>query len=418
MSQVFISYRHADSPYAATLIWQRLVQAIGADAVFFDVARLSGGDDWRTAIDDHLQQALVVIAVVGGKWKKELMNRQARAEEDVVLYEIGAALNDSSKKVIPVLVDGLRRVPRGLPPAIAGLSETPIRMSISADAGILGGVNLLVERVRQLCEPSRQRPDMCSIPAGEFVMSARVPHADIGERAAVRVRISQPFRIAKYPVTQREFQDVVGVEKNLSEFADDLRRPVESVSWRTAVDFCNRLSRRHGLTEYYRLSPNGRYQRCVHADGYRLPTDAEWEYACRAGTTTRRFFGRRKNQLPRYGHVFQAGLAAGDSGDNPDPATDFVGIRMPNPWGLHDVYGNVYEWVWDGYADVWEEYAARGDLPSVLQDPVNDAGRLRVARGGSFCSHWTMATSSARAGFDEEAELNDVGFRLAQSCHC
>ncbi|MEU6557158.1 SUMF1/EgtB/PvdO family nonheme iron enzyme [Streptomyces sp. NPDC046915] len=188
-----------------------------------------------------------------------------------------------------------------------------------------------------------------------------------------------PFWMAAVPVTQSLYAQVTGQRPSTSE-GD--RLPVEGVSWWDAVRFCNALSRREGLTPVYHL--NGEVE-AVHwnasADGYRLPTEAEWEHACRAGTTG-----------PRHGQLDEIAWYQGNSNGQIHP----VGVKEPNPWGLYDMLGNVWNWCWDVYdAEVY--------------------GTYRVLRGGGWADqHWSCRASVRRRSHPT-FRIDDVGFRIARS---
>jgi formylglycine-generating enzyme required for sulfatase activity len=186
-----------------------------------------------------------------------------------------------------------------------------------------------------------------------------------------------PYRLAAVPVTQERYAEVMGEWPSA---ASGDRLPVECVSWRDAVDFCNTLSKCEGLTPAYRVDGevvdwNGT------ADGYRLPTEAEWEHACRAATTA-----------ARYAPLDEIAWYRGNSLDR----IHEVGGKQPNAWGLYDMLGNVWEWCWDVYdAEVYGSY--------------------RVLRGGAWFDEQWSCRASVRRRSHPTFRIDDVGFRVAQS---
>jgi formylglycine-generating enzyme required for sulfatase activity len=215
--------------------------------------------------------------------------------------------------------------------------------------------------------------EMVAIPAGEFVMGDDAGEAD--ERPARRVRIGA-FLIDRFEVTQKAYEGLVG--RNPSKFKGR-DRPVERVSWRAAAMYCNLRSLREGLAPCYDPDTLA----CdFDANGYRLPTEAEWEYACRAGTGGRYSFGDDPARLGE--HAWFAG--------NARKATQPVGQKRPNPWSLHDVHGNVAEWCNDYYA----ERPAGGAADAAVDPRGPKAGTERVLRGGSWRSPPGACRSAAR----------------------
>ena len=211
------------------------------------------------------------------------------------------------------------------------------------------------------------------IPAGEFQMGSAGPEADDWEQPVTRVQISRGFWLGKHEVTQAVWREVMGA--NPAEFTGCGRRPVESVSWNDVQDFIRRLNARSG------------------GDHYRLPTEAEWEYAARAGTTGERY-AADLDAIAWYG---------GNSGGRTHP----VGTKAPNPWGLHDMLGNVWELVQD-----WH-----GEYPGgFITDPRGPAdppmGRHRVGRGGSWGGRETCCRASQRSRPPTSFFFNFLGFRL------
>jgi len=227
---------------------------------------------------------------------------------------------------------------------------------------------------------------MVLIPAGEFLMGSpdSDPDGQDNEKPQHLVRITRPFYLGLYPVTQAEYERVMGA--NPSRFTGDPHRPVEMVSWHDAQEFCLKLS---ALPEE---------KAAGHV--YRLPTEAEWEYACRAGSTTRYCFGDSAETLGDYAW----------STKNSQLTTHPVGEKKPNAWGLHDMHGNVCEWCADWYG---KEYYSQSP-PSDPSGP--SSGASRVLRGGSWCYGYPdYFRCSLRNNFRPDYRYNYDGFRVART---
>ncbi|MCY2987715.1 MAG: SUMF1/EgtB/PvdO family nonheme iron enzyme, partial [Planctomycetota bacterium] len=219
------------------------------------------------------------------------------------------------------------------------------------------------------------------IPAGEFLMGSpdSESSARSGEKPQHRVRITTPFYLGVYEVTQTQYQNVVG--SNPSHFKGE-SLPVEDVSWADAVEFCKRLSEEFEERAAWRT--------------YRLPTEAEWECACRAGSTSKYSFGDSEDELGTYAWY----------GKNSGNTTHPVGAKQANVWGLYDMHGNVWEWCADGYGP----YAAGS-----ASDPSGPGSASRqVLRGGSWSIDGGGDCRSANRGMYKPWERNLLsGFRVA-----
>jgi serine/threonine protein kinase len=259
--------------------------------------------------------------------------------------------------------------------------------------------------------------ELVRIEAGDFLMGASDSDgmAAKDEKPQHKIEISQPFFLGKFPVTQAQFQHVMG--ENPSAFSsrgryahkvkdvDTGTYPVESVSWDEAVKFCNRLSDMHGLKPYYKIG--GGKVLVQGGPGFRLPTEAEWEFACRGGSMVKGSyiwsFGNDSSQLGQYAWF----------ADNAGGKTHPVGEKKANPLGLFDMHGNVPQWCWDRYQ---ADYYSTGGK---VIDPVGPGvGDVRVYRGGGWDMKMAKTRSSARNSLNVEVYghvLTMVGFRVAKN---
>jgi len=223
------------------------------------------------------------------------------------------------------------------------------------------------------------------IPAGEFQMGS--PDSDIdNEKPQHLVKITKPFYLSVYEVTQQQFENVMGVRpwqgKDHVQAGPDY--PATNVSWNDAVEFCRKLGEQEGVE-------------------YRLPTEAEWAYACRAGTTTAYSFGDDASKLGQYAWYTKNTLDIGEK------YAHRVGQKLPNSWSLYDMHGNVYEWCQD-----W--YAPYGSEKKVVNDPMGPAqGERRVLRGGSFFFHPSNVRSANRITTQPSGRYIFIGFRPSRT---
>lgn len=247
---------------------------------------------------------------------------------------------------------------------------------------------------------SQVENSMVLIQGGSFLMGSpedepgRNP-TDEGPQHKVTVN---SFYMAKYQVTQAEYEAIMGVNPSQNKGPN---HPVERVSWNDAVAYCNRRSIAEGLTPVYIIDGNNvTWNR--EANGYRLPTESEWEYACRAGTQT----------------PFYSGTAMEDAGWFRDNTRDMVtlnrstfpvGQKQPNAWGLYDMHGNVLEWCWDFFA------------PYTASEKVNPTGPAtgthRVFRGGCFDYQSSWCRSAYRFRQHQRFTFFYNGFRVAKNAN-
>ncbi len=211
----------------------------------------------------------------------------------------------------------------------------------------------------------------------------RIPGGEIALRDD-RINLSwkviiHPFLLGKYLITQDIYFNITGKEP----FAHKgNRKPAENVSWFDAVCFCNLLSQKSGFTEYYIMHGDSEEIICrPESQGYRLPSEAEWQYACQAGVVN-----------PRYGDINDISWYK----ENSRGATHEVGKKEPNAWGLYDMLGNVWEWCWDIYDE--KEY-----------------GSYRVIRGGGWNDPERGCLATNRRRSHPSFKIDDLGFRIASS---
>lgn len=213
---------------------------------------------------------------------------------------------------------------------------------------------------------------MVQIPSGEIELR------DDRTKRTWNVEI-KPFLLAPYPVTTQLYCEITN--KSLVSY-DGNQKPIVNISWNEAIYICNLLSERAGLNKYYSISNDSEDIICdPESDGYRLPSEAEWQYACKAGTTGY-----------RYGEIDQIAWYNENSGGE----IHEVGKKAPNAWGLYDMLGNAWEWCWDLYDE--KVY-----------------GSYRIFRGGSWAESDRGCGATCRRRSHPSFGIDDLGFRLAQS---
>lgn len=439
---IFISYRRSDSISDTGRIYDRLVAEFGQDHVFKDIDSIPLGVDFAEFLDRAVSRCQVLLVIVGKTWLSVTDSdgkRRLDNPDDFVRIEIESALKQNIP-VIPVLLEGavvpkrselpkslqalarrngirvgydprfhadVSRLIRGIRGLLEGATqptsadlETPIARSKVKSEPYYPKFSFETVVVNSEAKEIKRRPgqaeyyqqvlsdgislDMVRIPTGKFFMgsSENEEKRSSSESPQHEVSIST-FWMGKYQVTQKQWRAVANlpkVEQELeaepSYFRNDLR-PVEQISWKDAQEFCARLS------VVARLS-------------YRLPSEAEWEYACRAGTQTPYYFGQSTNsQLAPYGFTARE--------------TTDVGKYPPNAFGLHDMHGNVWEWC----EDTW--HRNYNDAPTDGSAWLNDDEHRRVIRGGSLDLVPKPCRSACRSRRGADVRDFTIGFRICCS---
>ena len=220
--------------------------------------------------------------------------------------------------------------------------------------------------------PIIANPDMVAIAAGSITLN----DDRLKQKWTVEI---EPFFMAKYPVTQELYFEVTG--KSPSTYQGD-NKPVETVTWKDAALFCNTLSEIKNLELCYHLGKGEDLSFDKSANGYRLPTEAEWEYACKAG-----------KKETRYGEIDKVAWYKLNS----NGSTHDVGLKEPNAWGLYDMLGNVWEWC----SDIYDETVY---------------GSYRIFRGGGWCDEERgLLATNRRRSHPTSFKIDDLGFRLARN---
>lgn len=229
--------------------------------------------------------------------------------------------------------------------------------------------------------------DIILIKAGKFTMGS--PNGNTNERPTNEITITKDFYISKTEITQKLYRIIIGI--NNSSLIDD-NLPVNNVTWLDAIKFCNRLSTLQNLDSCYRISGDNVLWD-TNANGWRLPTEAEWEYACRANTKED-FYSPNINDICWY---------SDNSGYKMHP----VATKLPNNFGIYDMSGNLWEWCYDFFSDDYYN-----NIPKI--DPKGpNKGSRRIVRGGAFDQPLSYLRSSNRTF---PANLNgNVGIRIVRN---
>lgn len=454
--RIFISYRRTETAWAARALFERLWRTFPS-RVFIDLESIALGADFTQVIDEHLSGCHAMLAVIGKDWQKEIKDREQHQEDDFVRIELARALKRGIP-VVPVLIDGAAMPkPRDLPGDLKSLAkraglpvtadtfdaqtkriEDQIRLildaaargstpairpaaPVSAEASAVVPATPAAPQVEAASPVVLSEPWMDAegrdaygrwadlrvnqvvqrlrwIEPGEFWMGSteaeRRRFAALltddqktlldGEKPRHRVRLTQGFWLADTACTQALWQTVVG--DNPSHFTGDLDLPVEQVSW-------------DDVTQKFLRALN----QCLKGVQAFLPTEAQWEYACRAGAETAYSFG----DLITTDQVNYDGIHPLPNGQNGTFRKKTLAVKSlpPNAWGLFQMHGNV----WEGCADAPRSYAT---------DPVSDPDggqdpEWRVVRGGTWESPPGVVRAAFRLKIYRGYSWSGLGFRFA-----
>jgi formylglycine-generating enzyme required for sulfatase activity len=463
VAKIFICYRRDDSAYPAHQIYRDLSNHFGSESVVLDVDNILLGTDFREYLNKQVSKCDILLAVIGDQWI-EILKQRLDEPNDYVRVEIQAALESDIPVVPVLVGKASVPDEKNLPPELVKLAykqAAEVRAGPDLQTHLTrlvdGLVRLIAERkaeeeskqkeaeeeeeerkrkaeenrkqreadkAKRKAEEKRNRKkteeeadrtriaeaerkaekkrkqkkeqklratpktytnaigmEFNLIDSGFFTMGSS--SGDEDEEPPHEVQISKSFYLQTTQVTQGQWKEVMG--DNPSEFNDCGEDcPVEQVSWDDGQEFIQKLNEMEG-TDKFR---------------YRLPTEAEWEYACRGGTTTEYSCGEDTSKLIEYAWY----------GDNSEEKIHPVGQKMPNAWGLYDMHGNVWEWMEDDWHDSYG--GALDDGCAWVDDPRGD---VRVMRGGSWGSFARNCRSANRDYGWPDDRYSDVGFRLARS---
>jgi eukaryotic-like serine/threonine-protein kinase len=344
---------------------------------------LTGSFPYRNPVDDWHRYAILQEIREGLTVAPSSLRPELNGRIDALFQK--ATEREPTRRFVSMnaLADALGEL-LGLPPTISSLRI----QQIGPRAGVESAPT-------EALVPSPTDLILVRIPHGSFAMGSRENY--FGNEGPVRrVTLARDFLLGVFPVTQGQYRRLMG-NAAAPYFEGIDAAPMESVTWLDAIHFCNALSEAEGLRPYYRI--DGERVTGHGGPGYRLPTEAQWEYACRAGHSERYSFGDDPALLPQHAW-FQE-----NSRDSVQP----VGQWPANRFGLHDMHGNVWEWCWDWYGPY---------EPSACLDPAGpERGTTRVLRGGSWYDPPPSLCSSARLWWEPNDTVMTAwkfGFRVAR----
>jgi len=430
MHKIFISYRRDDSADVTGRINDRLRTHFAKDEIFTDVDNIPFGADFRSHIDEAVSQCQVLLAVIGRNW---LTQKNARGglrlhdQADFVRVEIESALRRKIP-VIPLLVHGIEMPPVDeLPESIQDLAFRN-GVAIRRDPDFHSDMDRLISGVESLfgSDPKRQKvakavaaqavvqqiepltvfqdelkkggkgPKMVVIPAGSFLMGS--PEGEFKRRVSEgpqhSVDFAEAFALGQTAVTFAEydrFAKATGRQLPSDENWGRGSRPVINVSWNDAQAYAKWLSEQT-------------------KEQYRLPSEAEWEYACRAGTNMP-FSSGEVIVTDQINYNGNSPYRGDDSKGEYRKQTVPVATLLANPWGLYEMHGNIWEWT----ADCWHRNYT--DAPydgTAWLEGLNAECNRRVIRGGAWCDKADLMRSATRSRSTISRIFYELGFRLVK----
>lgn len=284
------------------------------------------------------------------------------------------------------------------PARLAGLSA--LLLGLLLPGGYLWWRSVVAMPTEQLVEVKDLRPTMMLLPVGTFQMGSAEDDSSAfpDEQPRHQVEITQRFAISETEVTQAQYLAVMKENPSTFKDRDDWKkRPVEGVSWRGAIEYCNRLSVAVGLEQCYQVQGEKvTWTKGLGCRGYRLPTEAEWEYAARSDEGTQYAGSNQADEVAWFGEGPEKG------------GTHEVRGKKSNQWGLYDLSGNVWEWVWDSY-DAYRAGSQKNPVGPLL------GGHDPVIRGGYWANEAQSVRVADRGGHSPGARFQRVGLRLARS---
>jgi formylglycine-generating enzyme required for sulfatase activity len=332
-----------------------------------------------TTVQDAPTQPVIHERQVVEFPKLEDLDPELRKKAEALIAQLGAESFKDRRKA--------RKALKAMEPAIiplleshAGDEEPEIREALPMIIKLVRAkLDVTIPDIKLTLMPIKLT--LMPIKPGTFMMGS--DSGDRNEKPARKVMLTKTFWMGKTEVTQSQYEAIMG--KNPSKF-QGANNPVELVSWTEAVEFCKKLTQREH-----------KVGRLPATQEYRLPTEAEWEYCCRAGTTTKYSFGDDESKISEHAWHRE------NSSSKTHPAAE----KKPNDWGLYDMHGNVYEWCQDWF----------GNYPSGAQvDPTGPAsGSYRVDRGGSWGSSARFCRSAFRGRSTPSRRYNGLGFRLVRA---